>query len=438
VRVSAALARWRSDAIGGFTTFATLAYILFVNPAILSDPNGAAMDPGAVLAATAVASAAATLLMGFLAGYPIAVAPGMGLNAFFSYTICGTMGFPWQAALAMVFVSGALLALLTFVGLREKVLDAIPRSLQHGTAAGIGLFLAFVGLQQAGWIVGHPATLVHLGDLTRPVPLLAAFGLLATVVLFVRGVPGSLLWGILATGAVGVGSGVVPWRGLVGPPPSLGPTFGALDFRALFVASAAMPIFTLLFFDFLDTLGTLFGVSEQGGFLVEGRLPRARQALFADSVGIMLGGLLGTSALCAYVESAAGVSQGARTWRANVVIAAAFLLALFFSPLFATLGGGIADPATGRILYPVTAPALVVVGSLMAASLRRIPWDDPAEAIPAFVTLSTMPLAYSIADGLALGFVAASIADLARRGGRKLPGWVHGAAVLLALRYALL
>jgi AGZA family xanthine/uracil permease-like MFS transporter len=376
--------------------------------------------------------------MGLLSGYPIAVAPGMGLNAFFSYTICGAMGFPWQAALAMVFVSGALLCLLTFVGLRQRVLDSLPASLRHGTAAGIGLFLAFLGLQQAGWVVDHPVTLVHLGDLTRPAPLLAAFGLVTTLALFVRGVPGSILWGILATGAVGVAAGLVRYQGVVGAPPSLAPTFAQLDLRAVLVASAVLPVFTLLFFDFLDTLGTLLGVSEQAGFLEDGRLPRAREALLADSAGIMLGGLLGTSALTAYVESAAGISQGARTWRANVVVAALLLLALFFAPLFAMLGGGVAGAAPGRVLYPVTAPALVIVGSLMAASMRKIDWSDAAEALPAFVTMIVMPVTYSIADGLALGFVTASLADVARREGRRLPGWIHALAVLFVLRYAFL
>ena len=427
---------WRREIVGGFTTFATMSYILFVNPAILGDPAGAGMDRGAVLAATAIASAAATLAMGLFASYPIALAPGMGMNAFVSYTLCGAMGVPWQTALGMVFVSGVLFLGLAAVGAREKLLEAIPRSLQHGIAAGIGLFLAFIGLQHAGFVDRHPATIVTLGDLSRPSARLAAVGLAISLLLHVRKVPGALLWGILATGTLGWASGILVPHGVVGPVPSLAPTFLALDVAGVFTAAAVLPVFTLLFFAMLDTLGTLLAVGEQAGLLVDGKLVRARRALLVDAGGAVFGSLLGTSTVTAYIESAAGISQGARTWRSNVVVAALFLLALAFTPLFATIGGGVVDPsAEGRVFYPLTAPAILVVGSLMAGAMRRIDWDDAAEAVPAFLTMVFMPLTFSIADGLAIGFIAAALADLARPGGRRYSAAVHGLAILFALRF---
>ena len=427
---------WRREIVGGFTTFATMAYILFVNPAILGDPAGAGMDRGAVLAATALASAAATLAMGLFANYPIALAPGMGMNAFVSYTLCGAMGVPWQTALGMVFVSGVLFLVLAAVGAREKLLEAIPRSLQHGIAAGIGLFLAFIGLQHAGFVDRHPATIVTLGDLSRPSARLAAVGLAISLLLHVRKVPGALLWGILATGMLGWAFGILVPHGVVGPVPSLAPTFLQLDVAGVFTAAAVLPVFTLLFFAMLDTLGTLLAVGEQAGLLENGKLVRARRALLVDAGGAVVGSLLGTSTVTAYIESAAGVSQGARTWRSNVVVAALFLLALAFTPLFATIGGGVVDPsAEGRVFYPLTAPAILLVGSMMAGAMRRIDWDDAAEAVPAFLTMVFMPLTFSIADGLAIGFIAAALADLARPGGRRHSAAVHLLAILFALRF---
>ena len=425
---------WRGEIVGGLTTFATMAYILFVNPAIISAGTG--MDSGALLVATALASAVGTLLMGFLAGYPIALAPGMGLNALFSFTICAQMGFPWQTALGMVFVSGSLFFLLTVLGLREKVLAAIPRSLQYGTAAGIGLFLALIGMEEAGWVVDDPATLVTLGDFSRPSAWMTAVGLLVTIVLMVRRGPGGILFGILITGATGFVAGVIPYQGIVGAPPSIAPTFAKLDLGSVFVTAALLPLFTLLFFDLLDTLGTLVGVGEQAGFLKDGRLPRARRALMADSLATVVGSVVGTSTVTSYIESAAGVDQGARTWRANVIVALLFLLALFFSPLLQMLGGGIEEG--GKVFHPVTAPAIIVVGSLMARAMRKVEWNDPAEALPAFVTMIAMPVTYSIANGLAMGFIAASVADLARPGGPRHAIGIHILAVLFLLRYVFL
>jgi AGZA family xanthine/uracil permease-like MFS transporter len=435
----AAPTSWRQEIVGGLTTFATMAYILFVNPAILSDAGGSNMDGSAVLVATAVSSALATLLMGFVAGYPIALAPGMGLNAFFSYTLCGSMGYPWQAALAMVFVSGLLFFLLTLLGLRQKVLAAIPRGLQFGIATGIGLFLAFIGFQHAGWVVDHPVTLVALGDLSSPSAKLAAFGLVATIVLLVRRVPGAILLGILLTGAAGVAAGVIENQGIAGRPPSIAPTFGRFDFAALATAAAIAPLLTLVFIDLLDALGTIVGVCERGGFLVDGQLPGARRALLADSGGTMVGAVLGTSTVTAYIESAAGVSQGARTWRSNVVVAALFLASLFFAPLFSMLGGGVpASPGSTLLLYPVTAPALIIVGSYMAAAMRKIDWDNYGDSLPAFVTMMSMPVTFSIADGLAFGFIATSVVDLLRPGGRRVGIGIHALSILFLLRYVFL
>jgi AGZA family xanthine/uracil permease-like MFS transporter len=346
----------RTELIAGATTFMTMAYIVVVNPQTLASPAGANMDFNAVMAATCIGAAAGTLLMAFLANYPIALAPGLGLNAYFSYIICGQMGVPWQIALGIVFLSGVLFTILTLVRAREMIVNAIPAPLKLATAAGIGLFIAFIGLKDAGLIEANPATFVTLGDLGFPPTLLAIFGLVVTAALMAASVKGAVFWGILITGLAGVVTGLVRFAGVFGLP-SMAPTFMRMQPLAAIRFEYVVPIIVLLFFDMFDTVGTLIGVGEQAGFMKDGKLPRVNQALLSDSVATMVGAPLGTSNVTSYIESAAGVSAGGRTGLANVFTAGLFLIALFFTPLVQMFGAGF-ESESGVILHPITAPAL--------------------------------------------------------------------------------
>jgi len=422
----------RIELVAGATTFMTMAYIMFVNPAILSDPRGAGMDFGAVMAATCVSSAVATLLMGFLANYPIALAPGMGLNAFFSFVICGQMGVPWQVALGMVFIEGIIFTALSLLKIREEIVNAVPASLKLAAAGGIGLFIAFIGLKDGGIVKADPATLVGLGDLHSPPTLLALFGLAVTAVLVAAKVRGALFWGILVTGVAGLLTGLVRFSG-VAAVPAMGPTFLKMRPLEALRVEYLTPIFVLLFFDLFDTVGTLVGIGTQGGFMKDGKLPRAGQALLSDAIGTVAGAVCGTSTVTSYIESAAGVGVGGRTGLANVFTAGLFLVALFFAPLAQMFGGGCAAPG-GLLLHPVTAPALVIVGCLMMQCVAQIRWSDYSEAIPAFLTMIVMPLT-NISHGLAIGFV--SYAAVKALSGRwKDVHWlVYCLAGLFVLRY---
>jgi len=426
----------RTEVIGGATTFMAMAYIIFVNPGMLSSPGGAGMDFGAVMAATCVASALATLLMGFLARYPIALAPGMGLNAYFSFIICGKMGVPWEIALGIVFISGVVFTILAVVRVREMILTAIPTTLKLATAGGIGLFIAFIGLHDGGIIKADPATFVTLGDLENPPTLVALLGLVVTGSLMAARVRGALFWGILATGVVGIIAGVTEFTGIVALP-DMSPTFLKMRPLAALRLEYLAPIFVLLFFDMFDTVGTLVGVGTQAGYMKDGRLPRATQALLSDSIGTMAGAVVGTSTTTSYIESIAGVSSGARTGLANVVTAGLFLVALFFSPLAKMFGVGIEGPG-GVLLHPITAPALIIVGCLMMKSVARIDWDDFSEAIPAFLTLIVMPFTYSISHGLAIGFTSYPLLKLLSGRGREVHWLVYVLAGLFVLRYIFL
>ncbi|MBM3307373.1 MAG: NCS2 family permease [Candidatus Eisenbacteria bacterium] len=425
----------RVELIAGVTTFMTMAYIVFVNPAILSAPQGAGMDFRAVMAATCVASAAATLLMGLLANYPIALAPGMGLNAFFSFVICGQMGVPWEVALGMVLVEGLVFIALSAFRVREQIVNAVPASLKLAAAGGIGLFIAFIGLKDAGIVTADPATLVGLGDLHEPHTLLALFGLGLTAVLLAAGVRGGILWGILATGAVGLATGLVRSGGVFAAP-DMSATFLKMRPLDALRLEYVVPIFVLFFFDLFDTVGTLVGIGTAGGFMKDDRLPRAGRALMADAVGTALGAACGTSTTTSYIESAAGVGVGGRTGLSNVFTALLFLAALFFAPLAQAFGGG-SQTAAGLVLHPVTAPALIVVGCLMMQSVARIPWGDYSEAIPAFLTLVVMPLT-NISHGLAVGFVSYPLVKLLSGKGRQVHWLVYCLAVLFVLRYTLI
>ncbi len=376
----------------GLATFLTMAYIMFVNPAILEK---AGMDHGAVFVATCLAAAAGSAIMGLYTNYPIALAPGMGLNAYFAFTMVPELGGNWQLALALVFASGILFFALSLSPLRAWLIDAIPMSLKLGIAAGIGFFLALIGLQNAGIVADQPVTLVTLGDLSKPQALLAAAGFLVIAALAVRKVPGAIIVGVLAVTIAAAGLGLEPWHGLAAEPPSLAPTFLKLDLAGMAHLSLVTIVLTLLLVTILDTTGTLIGVARQAGLLdEEGRLPRLRQALLADSGSAMLGALFGTSTTTAYIESAAGVEEGGRTGLAAVVVAVLFLLSLFLAPLAESVPG-----------Y-ATAPALVFVAFLMAASLGALRFDDPTDYIPALLIALLMPLTYSIATGIGLGFIA--------------------------------
>ncbi|QQE74908.1 NCS2 family permease [Brevibacillus composti] len=422
---------YRRETIAGITTFLAMAYILAVNPFILS---GADLPPelkanypefGAIFTATALAAAIGTLVMAFVGRLPIAQAPGMGLNAFFTYTVVLTMGIPWQQALAGVFVSCTIFLLMSLTGIREAIINSIPQGLKYAVSAGIGLFVAFIGLKNAGIIISNEATTVALGHLTfhpdmDPAQvtavknaLLAVFGLVLTAVLMARRINAAIFVGMVGTAIVGMIFGIVnlPEK-IVSAPPSLAPTFGAAftylgDFSTLFSAKMLIVIFTFLFVDFFDATGTLLGVANQAGLLKDGKLPRPGSALASDAIAGMAGAVLGTSTTTSYVESAAGVAAGGRTGFASVVTGLMFIFALFFSPLLAVV-----TPA-------VTAPALVMVGVLMASHMANIAWKEMDEAFPAFLTILMMPLTYSIASGIAAGFIVYPVIKVLKGKGKE-------------------
>jgi len=424
----------KTEVTAGITTFMTLSYIIFVQPTVLS---ACGMDFGAVLVATCVASAVATFLMGFYANYPIALAPGMGQNFFFAYTVVLKMGIPWQKALGAVFVSGVLFLALSFFGFREKLIDGIPDSLKEAIAVGIGLFIAMIGFQWSGIVIGSPSTLVGLGSLRSAPVLLSLIGLLLTVILVTRRVRGALLWGILATALAGLPLGVVHYHGILGPVPSVSPTFLKLDIPGALNLGLVSVVFVFFLLALFDSVGTLIGVSNQAGLLVQGKLPRAREALAADAFGSVSGALLGTSTVTAYVESAAGVAEGGRTGLANVVTGILMLASLSLYPLSRMVGDGF-KLANGSQIYPVVAPVLIVVGSMMLRNVTRIRWEDATEAIPAFLTMILMPFAFSITEGIAFGFISYSVLKLIAGRGREVHGLVYLFAVLFVVRYIFL
>ncbi|AOV06753.1 NCS2 family permease [Sporosarcina ureilytica] len=397
---------YRKEIIGGLTTFLAMAYILVVNPLMLSldgvegIPDAMRMDKGAVFVATALAAAVGSLFMGFIARYPIALAPGMGLNAFFAFTVVLGYGVPWPTALTGVLFSGLIFIVLSLTGLRETIINAIPAQLKYAVGAGIGLFITFLGFQNANIIVGDPNTLVALGDLTQGTTLLAIFGLVITVIMMVRKINGAIFYGMIATTVLGMIVGLIglPEK-VVSGIPSVAPTFGAAfeaifqDPSSLFTAQFLVIVITFLFVDFFDTAGTLVAVANQAGLMKDDKLPRAGKALLSDSLATVTGAVFGTSTTTSYIESSSGVAAGARTGFASVVTGCLFLLALFFSPLLMV------------VTSEVTAPALIIVGVLMVSSLGNIEWKSFEIAVPAFFTIISMPLSYSIATGIAIGFI---------------------------------
>jgi len=395
---------YRREFLGGFTTFLAMAYILVVNPLTLTLadvpdlPDAIRMDYGAVFVATALAAAVGSIIMGLIGKYPIALAPGMGLNAFFAYSVVLTHGAPWQHALAAVFISSVFFLLLTISGLREKIINAIPVELKHAVGAGIGLFITFIGFKNAGIIVNNDATLVGLGDLTAGNTLLAIFGLFITVIMMTRGINGAVFFGMIIMVIVGMIFNLIePPTQVIGAVPSIEPTFGALfsafGDASFYTATMLGIILTFLFVDFFDNAGTLVAVANQAGLMKDNKLPNAGRALFADSIASLVGSIFGTSTTTSYIESSAGVASGARSGFAAIVTAGFFLLSLFFFPVLSV------------VTSPVTAPALIIVGVLMVSSLGKIEWNRFEIAVPSFLTIIAMPLTYSIATGIAAGFI---------------------------------
>lgn len=424
----------RTEIIAGFTTFMAMAYIIFVQPAVL---QVAGMDFDAVFVATCISSFVATLIMGVYANYPIALAPGMGENFFFVYTVVLTMGLTWQAALGAVLISGIVFVILTFLRIREMIINAIPESLKHGIAGGIGLFIAFIGFVQAGIIIKSPGGIVSLGNLHSPPVLLAIIGIFIISILLALRIKGGILIGIITTALIGVFMGVVKFQGIASLPPTIAPTFFKLDLVSTFKLGGVTVILIFLFMDMFDTIGTLVGVGTATGFIKDGKLPRANKALLADATGTIFGAVLGTSTVTSYIESTAGVSSGGRTGFASVVTSLLFLVSLFFAPIIRMIGGGF-EVSESVFLYPVTAPALIIVGSMMMRTVVKINWEDPSEYIPAFLTLIGMPLTYSIADGLAFGFISYPIVKLISGKGKEVSWLCYLLALLFILRYVFL
>ncbi|MDR6227488.1 NCS2 family permease [Desmospora profundinema] len=415
----------RTEILAGATTFLTMAYILLVNPFLLGHEAG--MDFGAVFVATALAAAIGSLLMGVLANYPIALAPGMGLNAYFTYTVVLGMGVPWQTALGAVFISGVVFLILTVTKLREAIINAIPRGLKHAVSAGIGLFIAFIGLKNAELIVASEATTVALNEnLMQPGPLLTLFGLVLTLLLMIRGWKGAVFFGMIGTAVVGMFTGVVdlPDR-FFSAPPSVAPTLMQMDILGALELGFFAIIFAFIFVDLFDTAGTLVGVTNQAGLMKDNKLPRAGRALTADSVATMSGAALGTSTVTSYIESSAGVASGGRTGMTAVTVAGLFLLSIFFFPLVKTFAS----------VAAITSPALIIVGVLMASSLKEIEWNDLTEAVPAFLTILIMPLAFSIATGIALGFILYPLAKVFAGKAKQVHPLLYILAVIFIARF---
>jgi adenine/guanine/hypoxanthine permease len=410
----------KQEMLGGLTTFVTMAYIVVVNPQILAQ---AGMPADGVVFATCVSAAVATLVMGLYANYPIALAPGMSLNAYFTYSVCIAMHIPWRTALAVVFLSGCLFLVLTVTRVREQIVNGMPDCLKHSTAAGIGMFIAFVGLRNAKLVVANAATFVGLGNFADKEVQTACFGLALTIVLMSRKFPGAILIGIFGTAALGMLRGIVSWPAAIFAMPHPSSTFLQLDFRGAAHLGLLEILFAFLFVDLFDNVGTLVGVCEQGGFIKDGKIPRVGRILIADAVGTIAGALTGTSTVTSYIESAAGVAAGARTGLSNVAVAALFMLATFCSPL------AVAIPAYA------TAPALILVGVLMTQSISQIDWHEFSDAVPAFITMLATPLTFSIATGLSLGLISYTIAKIAAGKIRELNALIWILTILFILRY---
>ena len=412
----------RREIVAGITTFLTMSYILAVNPTMFGLLDG--MPSGAVFTSTTLAAIIGCLAMAFLGKLPFGLAPGMGLNAFFVYSVCLGMGYSWQFALTAVFIEGIIFILLTLGNIREAIVNAIPQSLRNAIGAGIGLFIAFIGLSSAGVVVHDDATLVALGDITSGSALLALIGLIITSLLYMRNVPGSILIGILITMIIGVFMGVTEFKGVVSHPESIAPIFCKFEFENVFTLDMLVVVLTFLFIDMFDTVGTLVGVCTKANMINrDGKIYRIKQAFMADAIATTAGAVLGTSTTTTYIESAAGVAQGGRSGLTAFSVAVCFAIALFFSPLFLSI------PAAA------TAPALIIVGLLMLEPVAKIQWHDFTEAIPAFICVIMMPFTYSISNGILLGMIAYVVINVMSGRYKKISTTMYILALLFILKY---
>jgi AGZA family xanthine/uracil permease-like MFS transporter len=422
-----------TEVIGGITTFMAMSYSLFVQPAVLSATG---MDFGAVMVATCLASALATFLMGIFANLPVSLAPAMGHNFFFVYNICGSMGIPWQVALGANFISSAITTV--FVWLREKIVYAVPESLKHAIAVGIGLLITLIGFEWAGIIDYHPGTLLGLGDFSQPAVWLSFIGLIIIIVLLGVNAKGPLFWGIIATALLGIPFGVVKFEGLVSAPPSILPTLLQLNIKGALRLELISAIFILFFLDLFDSVGTLIGVGKQGNFIKkDGQFPHIKEALTVDAASSLVGTALGTTTITSYIESSAGIAQGAKTGLSNMVTAFLFLISIFFFPFVRMIGGGYTT-AKGIVLYPAIAPALIIVGSFMLKNVKEVNWDDISESIPAFLTMVIMPFTFSITEGIAFGFITYSLLKLVGGKAKDVHWLIYLFSGLFLLRYIFL
>ena len=413
----------KTEVLAGVTTFLTMAYILIVNPLMLSETG---MDFGAVFTATALSAAIATLVMAFFANLPFALAPGMGLNAFFVYTVVFTMGYSWQQALTAVFIEGLIFIILTAFNIREAIVNSIPINMKRAISVGIGLFIAFIGLQNSGIVVGDGATLVTLGDVKSGGAIVALIGLVITSILVAYKVKGALLIGIILTTFIGIPFGVTSYGGGSYLPPSLAPTFLKFDFASVFTVDMVIIVFTFLFVDMFDTVGTLIGCATKADILnKDGSIPKCKEALFADAIGTTVGAMLGTSTVTTYVESSAGVSEGGRTGLTSLTVAGLFVLSLFFAPLFISIPGA------------ATSPALILVGLFMISPVKEIDFDETTEAVPAFLTILFMVTTYSIANGIMYGALSWILLKLFTKKGKEISITMIVIAVLLVIKLLL-
>ena len=415
----------RTEIVAGITTFLTMSYILAVNPTMFGELDG--MPVGSVFTSTALAAIVGCLAMAFVGKLPFGLAPGMGLNAFFVYSVCMGMGYSWQFALTAVLIEGLIFIILTLTNLREAIVNAIPMSLRNAIGAGIGLFIAFIGLKSAGVVVPDSATLVTLGDVTSGSALLAFIGLVITGFMYSRNVPGAILLGIIITMIIGIPLGVTEFKGVVSAPESIAPIFCQFEFDQIFSVDMLVVVFTFFFIDMFDTVGTLVGVCTKAKMLDKnGNIYRVKQAFMADSIATTLGAMLGTSTTTTYVESAAGVAQGGRSGLTALVVGGCFVIAMFFSPLFLSIPSA------------ATAPALIIVGLLMVEQIKNVDFDDFSESIPAFVCMLMMPLTYSISNGILIGMITYVLMNMICGKFKKLSPAMYILAVLFILKYILI
>ena len=415
----------RTEIVAGITTFLTMSYILAVNPTMFGELEG--MPVGSVFTSTALAAIVGCLAMAFVGKLPFGLAPGMGLNAFFVYSVCIGMGYTWQFALTAVLIEGLIFIVLTLTNLREAIVNAIPMSLRNAIGAGIGLFIAFIGLKSAGVVVQDSATLVTLGDITSGSALLAFIGLIITGFMYSRNVPGAILLGIIITMAIGIPLGVTEFKGIVSAPESIAPIFCQFEFDQIFSADMLVVVFTFFFIDMFDTVGTLVGVCTKAKMIDEnGNIYRVRQAFMADSIATTIGAILGTSTTTTYVESAAGVAQGGRSGLTALTVGCCFVIAMFFSPLFLSIPSA------------ATAPALIIVGLMMVEQIKSIDLEDFSESIPAFVCMIMMPLTYSISNGILIGMITYVLMNVICGKFKKLSPAMYILAVLFILKYIII